>query len=57
MQLQNVRFFQRLHWTSIEALEIRGLTHHLMEADLSYYQPGLERRPLTLPQALAKAVG
>lgn len=46
VQLQNVRFFQRLHWTSIEVLEIRGLPHHLMEADLAYYQPGLERRPL-----------
>ncbi len=45
VQLQNVRFFQRLHWKSIEELEIRGRPHHLMEADLSYYQPSSERRP------------
>jgi putative N-acetyltransferase (TIGR04045 family) len=45
VQIQNVRFFQRLHWTSIEALEIRGLPHHLMEADLSYYLPARDRRP------------
>ena len=36
VQLQNVRFFKRLHWTSIEELEIRGIRHHLMQADLSY---------------------
>lgn len=45
VQIQNVRFFQRLHWQSIEAMEIRGVQHHLMEADLSYYQPSRERRP------------
>ncbi len=45
VQIQNVRFFQRLHWTSIEALEIRGLPHHLMEADLNYYLPARDRRP------------
>jgi putative N-acetyltransferase (TIGR04045 family) len=45
VQLQNVRFFQRLHWSSIEELTIRGVQHHLMEADLSYYAPALERRP------------
>jgi putative N-acetyltransferase (TIGR04045 family) len=49
VQLQNVRFFRRLHWHSIEELEIRGLPHQLMEADLSYYQPSRERRPLSLP--------
>ncbi len=45
VQIQNVRFFQRLHWESLEELEIRGLRHHLMEADLRYYQPSRERRP------------
>ncbi|MCP9798765.1 MSMEG_0567/Sll0786 family nitrogen starvation N-acetyltransferase [Cyanobium sp. Lug-B] len=56
VQLQNVRFFQRLHWTSIDTLEIRGLPHHLMEADLSYYQPGHERRPLAVGEAAAAGV-
>jgi putative N-acetyltransferase (TIGR04045 family) len=45
VQQQNVRFFQRLHWQSIQQLEIRGVAHQLMQADLSYYQPARERRP------------
>jgi putative N-acetyltransferase (TIGR04045 family) len=55
VQLQNVRFFQRLHWQSIEELQIRGRPHHLMEADLGYYQPSRERRPQRLPAATAAA--
>ena len=39
VQIQNVRFFRRLHWASIEELEIRGIRHHLMQADLAYYAP------------------
>ena len=45
VQIQNVRFFRRLHWTSIDQLEIRGIPHHLMEADLNYYLPSCEQRP------------
>ena len=45
VQQQNVRFFQRLHWTSIEEMEIRGIRHHLMQADLSYYLPAKQQRP------------
>ena len=37
--------FRRLHWASIEELEIRGIRHHLMQADLAYYAPSRERRP------------
>jgi putative N-acetyltransferase (TIGR04045 family) len=48
VQIQNVRFFERLHWQSLKQLEIRGVSHHLMEADLSYYAPALERRPVVL---------
>jgi putative N-acetyltransferase (TIGR04045 family) len=51
VQIQNVRFFQRLHWSSIDELEIKGISHHLMEADLSYYQPSRERRPAALQAA------
>jgi len=51
VQIQNVRFFQRLHWSSIDELEIKGIRHHLMEADLSYYLPALERRPYELKLA------
>jgi putative N-acetyltransferase (TIGR04045 family) len=48
VQIQNVRFFERLHWQSLNELEIRGVSHHLMEADLTYYAPSLERRPVRL---------
>jgi putative N-acetyltransferase (TIGR04045 family) len=45
VQLQNVRFFERLHWHSLESIDIRGVRHHLMEADLAYYEPSRQRRP------------
>jgi len=45
VQLQNVRFFQRLHWNSLAAMEICDRPHHLMEADLGHYPPGTEPRP------------
>ncbi|OLP18190.1 GNAT family N-acetyltransferase [Leptolyngbya sp. 'hensonii'] len=45
VQQQNVRFFQRLHWRSMQELTICDRPHHLMEADLNYYPPGDELRP------------
>lgn len=42
VQLQNVRFFQRLHWKSLEEMIICDRPHHLMEADLSFYPPSYE---------------
>jgi putative N-acetyltransferase (TIGR04045 family) len=51
VQIQNVRFFQRLHWSSVDELEIQGVRHHLMEADLHYYLPSNERRPHSVPVA------
>lgn len=48
VQLQNVRFFRRLHWNSLQTIEICDRPHHLMEADLSFYAPSNEIRP-TLP--------
>jgi hypothetical protein len=39
VQHQNARFFQRLHWESLGELELFGLTHVKMRADLNYYQP------------------
>ncbi|HEY9639047.1 MAG TPA: MSMEG_0567/Sll0786 family nitrogen starvation N-acetyltransferase [Coleofasciculaceae cyanobacterium] len=50
VQLQNVRFFQRLHWNSLEEIAICDRPHHLMEADLNYYPPGMEARPILHPQ-------
>ena len=55
VQIQNVRFFRRLHWTSIDELEIRGIRHHLMEADLGYYRPSREQRPIASHHVLAVA--
>lgn len=46
VQLQNVRFFQRLHWQSLQELSICDRTHHLMEADLGFYPPSIESRPV-----------
>jgi putative N-acetyltransferase (TIGR04045 family) len=39
VQVQNVPLFQRLHWTSLEEMEIHGLVHHRMRADLDKYPP------------------
>jgi putative N-acetyltransferase (TIGR04045 family) len=51
VQLQNVRFFQRLHWETTEEIVICDRPHHLMEADLSFYPPGTEPRPILSLQA------
>jgi len=39
VQMQNVRFFQRLHWRSLQEKVICDRLHHLMEADLEHYPP------------------
>jgi putative N-acetyltransferase (TIGR04045 family) len=51
VQLQNVRFFQRLHWNSLEEITVCGLPHHLMEADLSYYPPSADLSPVLSQEA------
>ncbi|ELS04196.1 putative N-acetyltransferase, MSMEG_0567 N-terminal domain family [Xenococcus sp. PCC 7305] len=45
VQLPNVKFFQRLHWTSLEEVTICDRPHHLMEAQLDFYPPSNESRP------------
>ena len=45
VQLQNVRFFTRLHWHSLKEIEILGHPHHLMEADLEHYPATDQPRP------------
>ena len=50
VQLPNVRFFQRLHWNSIEEISICDRPHHLMEADLDFYPPTNQTRPVLLGQ-------
>jgi hypothetical protein len=39
VQHQNEKFFRRLHWESLDRLELFGLTHVRMRADLDYYRP------------------
>ncbi len=46
VQVQNVRFFGRFHWRSREEMLICDRPHHLMEADLNFYPPGTEIRPI-----------
>ena len=45
VQVQNVRFFTRLHWESLEEIEILERPHHLMRADLGHYPPTDQPRP------------
>lgn len=46
VQLQNVRFFTRLHWDSLEEIDILERPHHLMQADLDYYPASDQQRPV-----------
>ncbi len=39
VQHQNARFFQRLHWEPLGELELFGIQHVKMRADLGYYRP------------------
>ena len=39
VQAQNEPLFNRLSWTSLSRLELRGLPHVFMEADLDAYPP------------------
>jgi len=39
VQSQNALLFRRLHWRTIEEIELCGRPHHFMEADLACYPP------------------
>ncbi len=54
VQIQNVRFFRRLHWDSLQKISICDRPHHLMEAQLQHYPAGVEPRPV-LRQLLQNA--
>ncbi len=59
VQVQNVALFERLHWTSLGAVERHGRPHHLMQADLAQYAPATATesrllRPLAPPASRAK---
>lgn len=42
VQMQNVRFFRRLHWESLQEMIICDRSHHLMVADLDHYPPNID---------------
>ncbi|MEN8443525.1 MAG: MSMEG_0567/Sll0786 family nitrogen starvation N-acetyltransferase [Cyanobacteria bacterium J06555_13] len=56
VQQQNVRFFTRLHWQSLEEIDILGRPHHLMEADLDYYPATVQPRPQLLTKQQSSQV-
>ncbi|MGJ8530273.1 MSMEG_0567/Sll0786 family nitrogen starvation N-acetyltransferase [Maritalea sp.] len=37
VQMQNVPLFKRLHWASLREIEVHGVPHMEMEADLMWY--------------------
>lgn len=53
VQLQNVRFFGRLHWQSNQEMIFCDRPHHLMSADLNFYPPSTEPRPFIFPTTIA----
>jgi putative N-acetyltransferase (TIGR04045 family) len=55
IQSQNVELFRRMHWRTLEELELHGKPHHMMQADLDFYPPfeTPEEGFLTLPKLAA----
>ena len=39
VQSQNAPLFTRLHWTTLDVVDLHGRPHHRMEADLDQYPP------------------
>lgn len=42
VQVQNVKWFERLHWQALQAITVQGRPHVLMQADLAHYPPRLQ---------------
>ena len=39
VQSQNAPLFQRLHWRTLDIVDLHGRPHHRMQADLDFYPP------------------
>jgi putative N-acetyltransferase (TIGR04045 family) len=39
VQSQNAALFERLHWRTLERMQLHGRPHHFMQADLAHYPP------------------
>ncbi|NJK63802.1 MAG: GNAT family N-acetyltransferase [Synechococcaceae cyanobacterium SM2_3_1] len=46
VQLQNVRFFRRLHWQTLSEISLLDRPHHLMQANQAAYPPEIQPRPM-----------
>lgn len=55
VQEQNVPFFRRLHWRTLEVMPLHGMRHHLMEAELAFYPPVSLHTPIELAPAQRRA--
>ncbi len=55
VQSQNAPLFRKMHWQTLEEVEIMGRSHHHMQADLSKYPPVSEAGAefLSLPRKAA----
>ena len=55
VQSQNAPMFHRMHWQTLEELDLHGMPHHKMVADLAFYPPCREpeRGFVTLPKMAA----
>lgn len=42
VQVQNLRLFERLHWSAIEPISVQGRPHVLMQAELRHYPARLQ---------------
>ena len=47
--------FRRLHWQTLDEIEMHGRPHHLMQADLRHYPPFADAETgfLSLPKKAA----
>jgi putative N-acetyltransferase (TIGR04045 family) len=55
IQSQNAELFHRMHWRTLEQVELYGKPHHMMQADLAFYPPFPEPEVgfLSLPKLAA----
>jgi putative N-acetyltransferase (TIGR04045 family) len=55
VQSQNALLFRRLHWQTLDQIEIHGRPHHYMQADLRHYPPFADAETgfLSLPRQAA----
>jgi putative N-acetyltransferase (TIGR04045 family) len=55
IQSQNADLFHRMHWRTLEQVELYGKPHHMMQADLDFYPPFREPEIgfLSLPKLAA----